>query len=291
MKRLVPAQAAKYLAPFADDFARKGSRIGMDADREVLIYGGAMLFEVARCDFAELADARGATFIDGDLVVDGWVENDGGVVFVRGNLITHSLYNSGYLVVLGDLHVQRLLGHDERYGTLVFGDAKVDTVVLSRNHHFDVWGSATIGEEASSDADQLDDVREDLRQWAKQQGRLPDELANLRFTPRRRPPPPRPNAPAAPTRASTPAAADPAPAEAPPPRPPSDAPRSEVVVELEKWLDETKLSQREQVAALRKDWIGRLGPADRDEAKRLIKRAINSKKLVAERDELLSALG
>ena len=256
----------------------------MDADREVLIYGGAMLFEVARCDFAELADARGATFIDGDLIVDGWVENDGGVVFVRGNLITHSLYNSGYLVVLGDLHVTRMLGHDERYGTLVFGDAKVDTVVLCRNHHFDVWGTATIGEEVSQDADQLDDVREDLRTWAKGQGRLPDELANRRFTPRRRPPPPR---------AATPVAAPEAsPIEAPPPPlPPVDAPRSEVIVELERWLDETKLSQREQIAALRKDWLGRLGEGDRDEAKRLIKRAINSKKLVAERDEVLLALG
>jgi hypothetical protein len=267
---LKPADAAAYLAPFADDFARKGKRIGMDADREVLTHGrsgsGAALFPARRCDFAELADERGSTFIDGDLIVDGWVENDGGLVFVRGNLIANGLYNSGYLVVAGELRVARFLGEGERYGTLVFGDATVTSAVLAHDHHFDVWGECSLALDDAAKVDDLDAAREELRAWAQSQGKLPEDWARRRWAPK------------------------PPPVVEPPPPPPPPAPRAAVLDELERWFETTPLKQRAQLAALRSDWLPRIGPDERAEAKRLIKKAVNSKKLVDERDELLRAL-
>ena len=134
-RALSSIQAEEYLAPFKEEFQRKGKRIGMDVDAAVLTYGhggnGAVVFPGVHCEFAELADARGSTFVDGDLVVDGWVENVDGLVFVRGNLIAHSLYNRGYLVVAGELRVTRFFGEDERYGTYVFGDAAVAQAVFA----------------------------------------------------------------------------------------------------------------------------------------------------------------
>jgi hypothetical protein len=286
------ADAEKYLAPFAPDFAAKGRRIGMDADRAVLTHGrdgkGGALFPGGRFGFVDLADDRGTVFVDGDLVVDAWAENAGGLVFVRGNLIARSLYNSGYLVVAGELRVDRFLGEDERYGTLVFGDAFVRSAVLARNHHFDAWGEASVDELvdgesdgetalrarlhawgvlASPDAELGDAPRLGLREWAAGQGKLPEEWASRRWTPKVPPPPPEP---------------------AKPPPPP---PRSPIVVELEAWLGASKLTQREQLAALESDWLQRIPEGDREEAKRVIKRAINSKKLIAPLEALLAKLG
>jgi hypothetical protein len=270
MRRLSPAEAEVYLARFAGDFARRGKRLGMDADREVLTYGvggkGAALFPAMRCDFAELADERGSVFVDGDLVVDAWVENVGGLVFVAGNLITHSLYNSGYLVVGGDLYATRLCGEGERYGTLVFGDAEVASAVFSGNHHFDVWGNCRIDEEAAAWG-VAPEPRDGMRTWAADQGRLSDERAH----PRREP--------------KSPPVVEALSVEPTPP-----PPRSPVVLELERWIETCGLTQREQLASLRSVWLSRLGPAERTEARLLIKRAINSKKLSRERDELLAAL-
>ncbi len=282
MRWLSSVEAETYLTRFRDDFARRGKRMGMDADRGVLTYGhagsGAGLFPGRRCDFAELADHRGSVFVDGDLIVDAWVENVGGLVFVAGNLITHSLHNSGYLIVAGDLCTTRLFGEDERYGTLVFGDAVVGSAVLSGNHHFDVWGDCRIDEVVCDETDGKDamrarleawgvgeDVRVGLRTWGAEQGRLSDELANRRWSPK----PPLP--PVIATLPMTPA-------------------RSVVLVELERWIETCGLPQRKQAALLRRDWLARIGADERAEAKRLIKRAINSKKLASERDELLAAL-
>jgi len=273
MRRLSPADAAAYLARFAGEFARRGKRLGMDADPEVLAYGvagkGAALFPGTRCDFAELADERGCVFVDGDLVVDAWVENVGGLAFVAGSLITHSLYNSGYLVVAGDLYATRLCGEGERYGTFVFGDAEVASAVFSGNHHFDVWGNCRIVEEVADARGVTREPRDGMRSWAAEQGRLSDELAHRRREPR----------PSPVTEASS--------IEPPPPPPP----RSPVLLELERWIETCGLTQREQLASLRSVWLSRLGPAERAEAGLLIRRAINSKKLSRERDDLLAALG
>ena len=264
---LKPADAAAFLAPFAEDFARKGKRLGMGADPKVLAHGrSAAVFPGTRCDFAELADERGSTFIEGDLVADGWVENAGGIVFVRGNLIAHSLYNSGYLVVAGELRVDRFLGEGEKHGTFVFGDATVTSAVLAHDHRLDVWGECRLelGDWAKVDA--IDEAREELRTWAQGQGKLPEDWANRRWAPK------------------PPTVAE------PPPPPPPPKPRAEVLIELEQWLDTCGLKQRDQLTALRTKWLARIGPDDRDEAKRLIRKAVNSKKLVDERDELLRAL-
>lgn len=284
---LPPDQAAVYLRAYGDAFRTRGSRIGMDVDPQVLSSGffgsGAGLFEGGRCASLALDNDRGATFIDGDLIVDGWLENMGGLVFVRGNVIAQTLFTSGYLVILGELRVRRLFGEDEPHGTYVFGDAHVESAVFSHNHHFDVWGTAALAEEVHdevdgrtamrerlvewgvlSDADQddyLDEVRRGLRAHAARLGALPEDWAARRYTPK---------APAAMR---------------------SEPPRPEILVELEQWLGTTELTQRQQLEALRASWLPRLSDAAvRDEARRLIGKAINSKKLAEARDALLRDL-
>lgn len=193
--------AAAYLKAFDEPFQGVGQRIGMDVDPLVLASGhsgsGAGLFEGGRCDEVSLADARGSVFIDGDLVVDGPIENEGGLIFVRGDLVGRSLYSTGYLIVAGDLRVERFLGEDEPLGTYVFGDASIGSAVLTHNHHFDVWGDCVIDElvdgeeegeaavregferwgvvERDVDAGWLDAARRGLAAWARKQGKIVDD--------------------------------------------------------------------------------------------------------------------
>ena len=141
-------EASAYLRPYTA-FKRRGGRLGMDVDPQVLASGfnksGAGLFTGGRVPSLSLTNNKGSTFIDGDLYVDGWLENPGGLVFVRGNLMAQTLYTAGYLIVLGELRVRQLFGQDEPLGTYVFGDAYVESAVLNHNHHFDVWGKAELG--------------------------------------------------------------------------------------------------------------------------------------------------
>jgi hypothetical protein len=208
------------------------------------------------------------------------------MVFVRGNVIAQTLFTSGYLVILGELRVRRLLGEDEQYGTAVLGDAHVDSAVFSHNHHFDVWGTAALAEEVHDESDgrgamrerlvewgvlsrpdhedYLDEAQRGLRAHAERLGALPEDWAARRYTPK---------APAA------------VPME--PPRPP----RPEILVELEQWLGASELTQRQQLEALRASWLPRLRDAGvRDEARRVIRKALSSKKLVEARDALLRDL-
>ncbi|MCY1077032.1 hypothetical protein [Archangium lansingense] len=165
---LPPDQAATYLHPYSG-FRTRGSRMGMDVDPQVLAYGsnrsGAGVFTGGRVPSLALENPRGSTFIEGDLIVDGWLENLGGLVFVRGNLVAQTLYTSGYLVVLGELRVRRLFGEDEPYGTYVFGDAYVESAVFSHNHHFDVWGRAELGGVVHDESDGYEALRRWLVTW------------------------------------------------------------------------------------------------------------------------------
>lgn len=193
--------AAAYLKAFDEPFQGVGQRIGMDVDPLVLSSGhqgsGAGRFEGGRCDEVSLADSRGSVFIDGDLVVDGPIENDGGLIFVKGDLVGRSLYSSGYLIVAGDLRVERFLGEDEPLGTYVFGDASISSAVLTHNHHFDVWGDCVIDElvdgeeegeaavregfarwgvvETGVDSNWLEAARRGLAAWARKQGKIADD--------------------------------------------------------------------------------------------------------------------
>ncbi|WPB75687.1 hypothetical protein KYC5002_42670 [Archangium violaceum] len=291
---LSPDQAATYLRPY-EGFRTRGSRMGMDVDPQVLAYGsdrsGAGMFTGGRVPSLALENPRGSTFIDGDLLVDGWLENLGGLVFVRGNLVAQTLYTSGYLVVLGELRVRRLFGEDEPYGTYIFGDAYVESAVFSHNHLFDVWGRAELGSVVHDESDGhealrqrlvtwgmspgsrwediQDDVRAGLRTLADRWGPLPEEWASRRYTLK-----PEETAEAERLQVLRP----------PILRPP-------ILTELEEWLRSTELTQRQQLEELRARWLPRLGDAAvRPEAARLIRKAINSKKLAGERDALLKAL-
>ncbi|QSQ22058.1 hypothetical protein JY651_44135 [Pyxidicoccus parkwayensis] len=252
------------------------------------------MFAGGRVGSLALENAKGSTFIDGDLYVDGWLENPGGLVFVRGNLVAQTLFTSGLLVVLGELRVRRLFGEDEPDGTYVFGDMHVESAVFSHNHLIDVWGTAELvaqvhdevhGREAVvrrlvewgvltgvDPEENLQDVkysigkvRRGLRTLGEQCGPLPEDWTARRYTPKPE---------------ETPAAA-----EHPPPFRPA------VLVELEGWLGSAGLTQRQQLEELRTRWLPRLEDASiRPGAARLIRGAINSKKLAGERDALLKAL-
>ncbi|NTX63366.1 hypothetical protein HUA74_22185 [Myxococcus sp. CA051A] len=286
---LSPEEAAEVLRPYAA-FKQRSAGNGMDVDALVLsdgFFSGAGLFTGGRVSSLRLENTRGSTFIDGDLVVDGWFENPGGLVFVRGNLIAHTVYTSEYLVILGDLRVRRLFGEDEPLGTCVFGDAYVESAIFSHNHQFNVWGTAHLGEEVHdevhgrealqqrlvdwgllSDPRQevpLDVVRHGLRGLAESWGPLSDELASLRYTPK-------PSDLVA--------------------EPPVRPPRPDIILELEQWFASTPLPQRQQLEALRTQWLARLSDSTvRAEAERVIRKHLNSKKLITDRDALLRDLG
>ncbi|MCP3165890.1 hypothetical protein [Myxococcus qinghaiensis] len=286
---LSPEESAEVLRPYAA-FRQRSAGNGMDVDPLVLSDGfgssGAGLFAGGRVSSLKLENSRGSTFIDGDLVVDGWFENPGGLVFVRGNLIAHTVYTSEYLVILGDLRVRRLFGEDEPLGTCVFGDAHVESAIFNHNHQFNVWGTARLGEEVHDEVHgreavkqrlvdwgllsdprletPLDMVRISLRGLAESWGPLSDELASLRYTPK-------PSDFVA--------------------EPPVRPPRPNVILELEQWFASTPLPQRQQLEALRTQWLARLSDtAVREEAARVIRKHLNSKKLIADRDALLRDL-
>ncbi|EPX56009.1 hypothetical protein D187_007351 [Cystobacter fuscus DSM 2262] len=281
-------EAAAYLRPYTA-FRRVGARIGMDVDPQVLSFGsnnsGAGLFTGGRVPSLSLVNPKGSTFIEGDLYVDGWLENPGGLVFVRGNLMAQTLYTSGYLVVLGELRVRRLFGEDEPLGTYVFGDAYVESAIFNHNHPFDVWGKAELGDLVHDEThgreavrerlaaqgvlsspryeDFLVDVQMGLRNQAERWGSLPEDWVARKYTPK---------------------PGDIDAGKLPPPR-------LGVVLELERWLATTQLTQRQQLEELRAHWRSRLTDAEvRPEATRIIRKAINSKKLAEERDALLRTL-
>ncbi len=77
------------------------------------------------------------------------------------------------------------------------------------------------------------------------------------------------------------------------PEPTSASKPTGEALELARWLERTGGTQRERLASLKTQWLERLeaAPLDvRTSAARLIRKAIKSKKLVAERDALLGAL-
>ncbi|WP_338263272.1 hypothetical protein [Corallococcus caeni] len=261
----------------------------MDVDPQVLASvfnkSGAGLFTGGRVPSLSLTNNKGSTFIDGDLYVDGWLESPGGLVFVRGNLMAQTLYTEGYLVVLGELRVRQLFGQGEPLGTYVFGDASVESAALNHNHHFDVWGKAELGDvlhdelqgqttvrewleahgmpSAPRYEDFLVGVQQGLRNLAERRGPLPEDWVARRHTPK---------------------PGDIDAGQLPPPR-------LGVILELERWLATTELAQRQQLEELRAHWLPRLTDAEvRPEALRIIRKAINSKKLVVERDALLRVL-
>ncbi len=139
---LPPDEAMRWMAERQDFSEPPGE---LDVDPFVIASGyrhsGAGLYRPSRGDTLTFDEARGGVIVDGDLIVDGMVENRG-VVFVRGNLVCKALLNSsGYLVVAGDLCAQRFLGEDEPGGTIVMGNCELTDAVTLHVHQFSVWGA------------------------------------------------------------------------------------------------------------------------------------------------------
>ncbi|MEZ4358866.1 MAG: hypothetical protein R3B48_01710 [Kofleriaceae bacterium] len=282
---LSEAEARAYLEPFARAFYDVD-----EVDPAVLAYGssgaGALVYDGLRTPSLRVPETNASTFFEGNVWVDGWFENPGQLVFVRGNLVAHSIYTHGYLVVAGELRCERFLGEDEPYGTYVLGDAVIADAVGSHNHQFCVLGRREIRSELHDERHGrgavrqrfvdwgalrdpsvfhfLEEVRAGLRAWAATCGPLPSDWLTTPY-------------------------ADPAPPPAPPPKP-APPPVPPTLAELTAWLADAELSQREKLAQLEPRWLPRLLPEERAEAARLIRRAINSKRLAAELAAVLAKL-
>ncbi len=284
-RKLSVEEARDYLRPFARAF----HTIECEVDAEVLAYGsggaGAALYDGLRVPSLRIPSTREATFFDGNVWVDGWFENPGELVFVRGNLVARSLYTAGYLVVAGELRCERFLGEDEPYGTCILGDAVIEDAVGSHNHQFSVLGQRRLASLLGDESDGrgtvmrrfvewgvlrdpnsfmfLDEVTTGLRDWAGTRGELPEHWL---ATPYRDPDPDLPM-----TLSSAPSL-------------------SPVLAELANWLGDEKVSQRAKLAQLVEDWLPRLRDEDHTSAARLIRRAINSKRLASELAAVLAKL-
>lgn len=95
-----------------------------------------------RFDWLELPPERigQSIFVEGDLVVDGCLENTG-LLFVTGSVRARDIYTQGYLVMMGDVGVERLVGVDEPYGTFILGDLTAGQFVMWGNHQYAVGGA------------------------------------------------------------------------------------------------------------------------------------------------------
>lgn len=251
---------------------------------------GAGLYRPSRSGSLIFDETRGGTIVEGDLVVDGPVENLGRV-FVYGNLVCRGLINAGgYLVVAGDLVAERFLGIEESAATIALGNCQLDEAVLTIGHQLSTWGTQSIGELLDED-DDFEAVHQRLGAWATF---APGETFAFPWDAMRR----RFSAWATAAAASTPlptAWADrPFTPRLPPPPPPSRVAPAlpALLAELQTWLESEALSQRQKLDELRTTWTARLSslsPADLAIARRLVVKHVNSKKLVAARDELLSS--
>jgi hypothetical protein len=114
------------------------------------VCGGGRVAEVT------VPDGGGSVMIDGDLVVDGVLEQPfrSAPVIVLGDLRCRALCTDGYLVVMGDLVVDDMLyGCCTNYATIVFGALRATTVLLDRNHHLAVHGERLVRTELTDEED------------------------------------------------------------------------------------------------------------------------------------------
>lgn len=273
---LSPDEALRWLRE-QHDFA------GLDVDPEMIASGyassGAGLYGPQRGEALTFDESRGGVIVDGSVVCDGLVLNRG-LVFVRGHLTCRGLLNHGYLIVAGDLRCERFIGEDEPGGTHVLGAFEGAAVTLHVHHltmgdgsrldHVDDEAAGREGARARLEAWGFlqpqetwlpwDALGERFRQWASAQP-VPPEWMTHAFVPR------------------------------PPPKPPQRKEPSTMIRELEAWLADASRSQREKLTALEAEWLPRVSASESAEASKVITRHINSPKLRAARDALLSKLG
>ena len=179
------------------------------------------------------------------------------------------------------------LGIEESGATIIMGACEVTQAVTLHVHQLSVWGDRRLdwvddegeGHEAARqrliawDLLAPGDVAEypwtailqRFAAWAAAAGPLPAPWLQRTFTPRLPPAPP--VAPAA-------------------------APLPPLLAELQQWLESESLTQRHKLDELRASWTARLRSLSADDlalARRLVLKHVNSKKLLAARDELLAS--
>ncbi|MBA3538423.1 MAG: hypothetical protein H0T79_02240 [Deltaproteobacteria bacterium] len=136
--RLTAVQAQQRVARIATRLATPDA-FGIEVDPAVFatdaaVVGGGRVREL-------VVPAERTVFIEGDLTVEGVFEQAfrSAPVLVFGNLTCGSVCTSGYLVVMGDLVVADVFygfyGASTNYGTHVFGDVRIATLVLEDDHH------------------------------------------------------------------------------------------------------------------------------------------------------------
>ncbi|GEN10384.1 hypothetical protein MFU01_54210 [Myxococcus fulvus] len=255
---------------------------GLDVDPEMIASGygssGAGLYTPQRGETLTFDESRGGVIVEGSVICDGLVLNRG-LVFIRGHLTCRALLNQGYLIVAGDLRCERFIGENETGGTHVLGSAEGAAVTL-HVHHL-TTGQDRLLDRVDDEAAGREGARARLESWGllqPQEPWLPWDALTERFSQWAGA---RPVSPEWTTRDFVPR---------PPPKPPQRRESSALVQELDAWLADASRSQREKLTALETEWLPRLGPSERAEASTVITRHINSPKLRAARDALLSKL-
>lgn len=142
--RFVMWQVQKWLDRFGARLATPDPVIGIEVDPSVFAIDGASACRGGRIAELIVPDRNGSVLVEGDLGIDGVLEQPfrSSPVIVSGDLRCRSLCTDGYLVVIGDLVVDdTFYGCCTNYPTIVFGSARIGSLLLDRNHHFGLHGA------------------------------------------------------------------------------------------------------------------------------------------------------
>lgn len=98
-------------------------------------------------DALHLAAEGPSLFVDGNLVVEGLIEQEfrGGFLVVFGDLQAHDIATTAQIVVTGNLTVAgTLYGNCTNFMTTVLGRTKAQTLVSAKEHYFCLYGGRDI---------------------------------------------------------------------------------------------------------------------------------------------------
>lgn len=132
------SEAEALLATIAEQLLTPDAVLGLDVDPVVFTHGGAQVYDAIAGDDVEILDWP-ARIVRGDVMVDGTLRQSAGMapLLVFGSVTARHVVSDGYLVVMGDLRVSGCFhGSSSNYGTHVFGEVHIDTLLLEKNHEF-----------------------------------------------------------------------------------------------------------------------------------------------------------